>query len=318
MRAFAAGLASRWHGKPPDVIHAHFWMSGLAALAAAQPLGIPVVQTFHALANVKQRFQPTNRSLAERVNTEVRLADDVAAIVATSRAELRELSSLGARPRLTQVIPCGVDTELFRPDGPTEPRHRFRLLTVSRLVERKGVGDAVRALALVPDAELVVVGGSSDGDPAITMLHALADRLGVADRVDFRGPVRHCNVAPLMRSADVFVAVPWYEPFGIATLEAMACGVPVVVSAVGGLVETVARGRCGLMVAPRDPAGLADAVTRLCRDERLRRDLAGAGRARAVQHYRWDQIADHTMAVYQRVASHASAIAGSPDSTTVR
>jgi glycosyltransferase involved in cell wall biosynthesis len=318
MRAFAAGLASRWRARPPDVVHAHFWMSGLAASAAARPLAIPVVQTFHALANVKQRFQPNSPGLGERADAEARLAGDVAAVVATSRAELRELSGLGARPRLTRVIPCGVDTELFRPGRPAEPRRRPRLLTVSRLVERKGVGDAVRALALVPDAELVVAGGESDRDPGIAVLRALADRLGVADRVDFRGPVRHRDVAPLMRSADVFVAVPWYEPFGIAPLEAMACGVPVVVSAVGGLVETVAHGRCGLLVTPRDPAGLAGTVVRLLADERLRRDLAEAGRARAVRHYRWDQIADRTAAVYQRVVTQAGAVADVPDNAADR
>jgi glycosyltransferase involved in cell wall biosynthesis len=313
MRAFAAGLASRWAARPPDVVHAHFWMSGVASAAAAGPLTIPVVQTFHALGNVKRRFHPHVGGLSERVSAETRLAVDVAAIVATSRAELRELTSLGARPRLSRVIPCGVDTEVFQPAGPAEPRRRPRLLTVSRLVERKGVGDAVRALARLPGAELVVAGGESGSDPGIAALRALADRLGVADRVEFRGPVRHPDLAALMRSADVFIAVPWYEPFGIAPLEAMACGVPVIVSAVGGLVETVADGRCGLMVAPRDPAALATAVVRLLDDARLRRDLAEAGRARAVRYYRWDQIAHRTATLYQRVVSQSWTVTSHPD-----
>ena len=127
---------------------------------------------------------------------------------------------------------------------------------------------------------------------------ALARSLGVANRVHLRGRVDRESVAALMRSADAVVCVPWYEPFGIVPLEAMACGVPVVVSAVGGLVDSVVDGVTGLHVPPRRPDRLATALRSLLADPELRSSFGAAGVRRVRSRYGWDRIADATLEAY--------------------
>jgi len=316
MDEFAEGLRRSWLARPPEVVHAHFWMSGLAALGAGRALGLPVAQTFHALGVVKRRHQgakdpsPPERMAAERAI--VRKAD---AIVATCSDEVFELARLGAEPHRTVVVPCGVDLGLFAPEGPAAPRPpgRHRLLVVSRLVERKGIGDAVTALPRLPDAELLVAGGPDarelDGDPEARRLLALAEELDVADRVQLLGRVAQADLPALLRSADVVVCVPWYEPFGMAPLEAMACGVPVVASAVGGLVDTVVDGVTGLHVPAHRPDRLASAVGALLADLGRRADLGRTG-ARRARRYSWDRIAGSTLDVYAGLAATADVAAG--------
>jgi glycosyltransferase involved in cell wall biosynthesis len=317
MDEFAEGLRRSWTARPPEVVHAHFWMSGLAALAAGRRLGLPVAQTFHALGVVKRRHQgikdtsPPGRVAAERAI--VRRAD---AIVATCSDEVFELARLGAEPHRTVVVPCGVDLDLFTPDGPALPRTpgRRRLLVVSRLVERKGIGDAVTALARLPGAELLVAGGPEacrlGGDAEARRLTALAGELGVADRLRLLGRVGQAELPALLRSADVVVCVPWYEPFGMVPLEAMACGVPVVVAAVGGLVDTVVDGVTGLHVPAHRPDRLAEGLAALLDDPAALAGLGRAGALRARRRYGWDRIAAATLEVYAGIA--AGRAAGAP------
>jgi len=320
MGAFAAELRAGWERERPDVIHAHFWMSGLAALEAARPLGIPVVQTFHALGVVKRRHQgAADPSPPGRLAIEGRLVREADHIVATCSDEVFELVRLGADRRRVTVVPCGVDLGLFTPEGPAESRAAARdgappparILAVARLVERKGVGEAVEALAELPGAELVVAGGPDrgqlDSDPEVRRLRGLAERCGVSERVDFRGRVARDELPALFRSADVAVCVPWYEPFGIVPLEAMACGVPVVAASVGGLIDTVVDGVSGVHVPPRDPAPLATAVRRLISDPALRRTLGAAGARRARERYGWERIGGATLGVYDRGTASALA-----------
>jgi D-inositol-3-phosphate glycosyltransferase len=305
MDEFAARLGRSFLDDPPDVVHAHFWMSGRAALAAARPLGIPVVHTFHALGTVKRRHQgPRDTSPPTRLAVEATLAGAVDRIVATCSDEVFELARMGADLRRIAVVPCGVDLELFRVDGPAarRPPGRHRLLVVSRLVERKGIGDVVAAMARLPGAELLVAGGPPAGelatDPEARRLAELAERVGVAGRVRLLGRVGRGDLPALYRSADLVVNVPWYEPFGIVPLEAMACGVPVVASAVGGLVDTVVDGVTGVHVPPRRPRLLASVVAALLADPRQRVILGAAGARRARRRYGWDRIAASTMEVY--------------------
>jgi D-inositol-3-phosphate glycosyltransferase len=314
MDEFAGRLHHAWRVDPPDVVHAHFWMSGRAALAAGRPLGLPVVQTFHALGVVKRRHQgPKDTSPPGRLQEEARLAREVDHIVATCSDEVFELFRIGADPSRVSVVPCGVDTGMFRPDAPAEPRDPVvrRLVVVSRLVERKGIGNVITALAEVAGTELVVAGGLPAGrlgsDPEACRLRALARRLGVDDRVRFRGQVERRDLPPLYRSADAVVCVPWYEPFGIVPLEAMACGVPVVASAVGGLVDTVVDGVTGVHVPPRRPDRLAAALADLLADPARRAALGRSGARRARHRYSWDRIAASTLDAYAAVAPSRSA-----------
>src|SRR4051812_45866341 len=308
MAAFAEELREQWLTDPPDVVHAHFWMSALAALDAAEGLGIPVVQTFHALGTVKRRHQGRrDSSPARRIAIETRIARSVDRIVATCTDEVFELLRLGADRRRMTVVPCGVDLGRFGVHGPVEPRgERHRLLAACRLVERKGLADAVEALASVPDTELVVAGGPEasalDADPEAQRLRSLAERLGVGDRLVLRGRVGREAMPLLLRSADAVVCVPWDEPFGVVPLEAMACGVPVVATAVGGQTDSVVHGVTGVHVPPRDPRALAGALRSLLDDPARRAALGEAGARRARQRYGFDRIARSTRAVYRDVA----------------
>jgi glycosyltransferase involved in cell wall biosynthesis len=309
MDAFSAGLAARWGSVPPDVVHAHFWMSGLAAVPAARVVGVPVVQTFHALGAVKRRHQGAeDTSPARRVAVESDLGATVARVVATCRDEVRELVALGVPADRIAVVPCGVDTGHFRPTGPVAPRGaRSRVLTVSRLVPRKGVDTVVRAMARLPGAELVVAGGPPaaglDTDREVARLRALATAEGVGDRVCFLGAVGHADLPAMLRSADVVACVPTYEPFGIVPLEAMACGVPVVASAVGGLADTVVDGVTGRHVPPGDDTAVAAALGELLADPGRAHALGRAGRRRAESEFGWSRVAAAHLGVYDEVCA---------------
>jgi glycosyltransferase involved in cell wall biosynthesis len=308
----AGALRSALITSAPDLVHAHFWMSGKACVEATRGLGIPVVQTFHALGTVKRRWQGSaDTSPAPRIRVETAVARSAAGVIATCADEVAELEALGVDPRRVSVVPSGVDTGSFTPDGPAAPRgERPRLLVIGRLVARKGLGDVLTALAGVPDAELVVVGGPGAdelaGDPSATAVLEKAAELGVTDRVQLVGRADRGEVGAWIRSADVVVCAPWYEPFGIVPLEAMACGVPVVGTAVGGLIDTVLHGRTGLLVPPRCPDELAAALRALLADPARRARMGAAGRARMVAAYDWREIARKTEVEYRRIIRSAA------------
>jgi len=300
MPAFGAALRSRWTVNRPDIVHAHYWMSGLASLEGVAALRIPYAQTFHALGIVKERLlQDQDTSPPERVPTETLLSRMADAVVATSAAEVHELARMQALGRQVSVVPCGVNTDLFTPDGRGEGKScRKRIVVVGRLVRRKGVDEVVRALKRLPMAELVIVGGSGSSDPDADRIRALAQAEGVADRVELRGALPHTEIPRLLRSADLVVCFPWYEPFGIVAIEAMACGRPLVAAAVGGLAETVVAGTTGILVAPRDSEGLARAADSLLQDETRCARMAEASRRRAVNLYDWRCVVDRMLEVY--------------------
>jgi len=310
MAQLGDALRERMVAERPDLVHAHYWMSGMAGLHALVDTDVPLVQTFHALGSVKRREQgAADTSPDTRVALERRLCREVHHVIATCRDEVGELTRLGTPTGRCSVVPCGVDPELFRPRPSPRPDGRLRLLDLGRLVPRKGVDDVIRAVASVPAAELVVAGGPSaaalDTDPEVRRLRALADELGVARRVRFTGAVPHDEVPALIGDCDAVVIAPWYEPFGIVPLEAMASGRPIVGTAVGGLLDTVVP-EVGRLVPPRDPAALADTLLELA-DPELRIRCGRAGRARVLEHYTWDRVAAATEDVYRAVATAPTA-----------
>lgn len=318
MDAFADDLSRQWRRKPPDVVHAHFWMSGLAALQAAAPLGIPVVQTFHALGTVKRRHQgAADTSPPARLRLEAEVARRADHLIATCRDEVAELAAMGADPGHVTVVPCGVHLGEFTPTGPSEPRTTARrIVVVGRLVPRKGVDDVITALAELSDTELVVAGGPERtrlaDDPEIRRLQAHARACGVDERIDWRGSMRRPDIPGLLRSADVVVCAPWYEPFGIVPLEAAACGVPVVATAVGGMLDTVMHGATGLHVPPRQPDALARALAWLLARPHRRARMGRAAAERARRRYGWPRVAAETLACYAalREAAMPAGVAG--------
>ncbi|GAB3141237.1 glycosyltransferase family 1 protein [Micromonospora sonneratiae] len=311
MAEFGQWLADQWQGDEwvPDVVHAHFWMSGLAAVAASQRTGVPVVQTYHALGTVKRRHQGSmDTSPANRVGYELELGRTVDRIVAQSQDEVRELIRMGVPWSRMTVVPSGVNDQNFSPVGPVAHRDggRPRILSVGRLVERKGFQDLISAMRLVPDAECVIVGGPPadqlGDDPQARRLRALAETYGVADRVRLVGAVPREEMPRWYRSADVLVAAPWYEPFGLTPLEAMACGVPVIGTAVGGLTDTIVDGLTGDLVPPRAPEALGAALRELLNDQVRRFGYATAALDRVRESYSWGRTADQLGAVYTAVS----------------
>jgi glycosyltransferase involved in cell wall biosynthesis len=311
MPAFRRSLARTWAEDRPDLVSSHFWMSGLVSTQAARPLGIPVAHTYHALGVVRRREKgDADTSPPERTAIEAELARTADHIVATTSDEVFELVGMGGSVDRITVIPCGVDLDHFRRDGPVARRSRRpRVVVVSRMVERKGIGNVIEAVAGVPGVELVVAGGPAPAalrdDPEARRLQALAERVGVADRVQLLGGVDRAVLPALLRSADVVACCPWYEQFGMVAVEAMACGVPVVASAVGGLAETVQDGVTGLHVPPRRPDRIALAVAELMADPGRRRCMGAAGVSRA-RRYGWDRIADEVLEVGRALVAGAS------------
>lgn len=305
MGAFGRFLARALSKDRPDVVHSHFWMSGLAAVLACRDLGIAVLHTYHALGVVKQRHQGrADTSPKQRIAIERMIGRSAAGIIATCSDELFELVRMGVPRQRITIAPCGVDVEHFRPDGPRLDRSLpHRVVSVGRLVPRKGFADLIRALPSVARTELVIVGGPEPErlrrDAQACQLLDLAGALGVADRVTLTGQVDRSHMPALLRSADVVACVPWYEPFGIVPLEAMACGLPVVASAVGGLTDTVVDGVTGVHVPPRRPQALAATLRGLLADPIWCAGLGMAGRDRAVSRFSWDRTVMDVLRAYE-------------------
>lgn len=312
MPEFGAYLAHAWREERPDVAHAHFWMSGLAALTGVRGTGIPLVQTYHALGTVKRRHQGAeDTSPHERVEMETRIGKEAHRILATCADEVSELVAMGLPRDRISVVPCGVDTERFSPvrssaRAPSAPR---RLLAVGRLVPRKGFDRAIRALADIPDAELLIAGGPEApllfADPEADRLRKVASDQGVTERVRMLGCVPQAAMPQLMSSADLVLSLPRYEPFGIVPIEAMACGTPVIATAVGGHLDTVADGVTGTLVpaAADDGHDLAETIRSLLDDPVLRARYGSAGRAHALARYSWDEVADGVARIYAELNS---------------
>jgi D-inositol-3-phosphate glycosyltransferase len=308
MPEFGNHLEHEWRTAPPDVVHSHFWMSGVASLQAARALGLRHAHTYHALGTVKRRHQKdADTSPPDRVAWETKVGEGCDRIIATCRDEVAELAAMGLSADRITVVPCGVDPGLFTPSGPTAPRpaNRALLVQVGRLVPRKGAAVSIAALPRLPDAVLLIVGGPPpaevDQDPEVRRLTALARRAGVADRIVFTGGLRPEQVPALLRAADLVLCPADYEPFGIVPLEAMSCGTPVVATAVGGQRDTVVDPGTGRLVPPRDPAALAEAAAGLLNAPGTAAACGRAGRRRVLSRYGWDRVAAATESAYRDV-----------------
>jgi glycosyltransferase involved in cell wall biosynthesis len=309
-------------GRPYDVMHAHFFMSGWVGLALRQRRGVPLVTSFHALGLVRREHHGDSDDFpAERIDIERALAQQSDRVIAACPQDESDLLRLyGADPARLTSVPCGVDMAAMRPGDRRQARQRlglpqdeFIVLQLGRLVPRKGIDNVVRALALMRrgaagmrPARLVVVGGGSARPdeqltPEIGRLRRLATELGVGRRVNFAGCAEHEQLRDWYVAADVFVTTPWYEPFGITPLEAMACGTAVIGSAVGGIKHTVQHGVTGWLVPPHDPAALAARLDQLRADPALGTAMGTAGVRRVRAHFTWDQVAERLASVYAMV-----------------
>lgn len=297
---FGAVLENEFADRRPDVAHRHSWMSGLAV---AHGQGVPLVQSYHGLGVVEQRF----RTAAGRGRMEIERLVGMAAdrVVAASSEEVFDLVRMGLHRSRMSLVPCAVDTGLFQPEGPAvKSGAAHRLLALGDVVPHSGFDTAISALSFVPGSELVIAGriGHADPrqDPEVKRLVLHARGLGVANRVTFTGQIDHARKPALLRSADVAVCTPWYEPFGTAALEAMACGVPVVASAVGAFNDAVVDDVTGVLVPPREPRTLGTVVRDLLADVTRRQMYAIAAVDRVQVRYRWDRVAAEMAAAYEK------------------
>ncbi|NUW34504.1 glycosyltransferase [Nonomuraea sp. SMC257] len=284
-------LTKRWSQERPDVIHAHSWTGGLAAVAGAKGLDVPVTQTFHSVDAAHIKLE---RALGRRAN----------AVIAGSNDEESALIRLGVPRNNIAIVPYGVDTERFHRQGPAATRGaRKRLLHVGALSPDRGAHTVVRALLGLTDVELVIAGGPDPDalgdDRDARRLRALAEQLGVADRVTLLGQVKRTAVPKLMRGADAVVTIPREATTGIVALEAMACGVPVIASAVGAHLDSVIDGVTGLLVPPDRPAQTARLARELLADGTLRTALGYAGADRARSRYSWERVSQELVRVYE-------------------
>jgi glycosyltransferase involved in cell wall biosynthesis len=304
--AFGAFLDEEWAVRPPDVAHLHSWMSGLA-VATGQD--VPLVQSFHGLGAVEDRFRSTAGST--RADLERLVGTAAQQVLAASGEEVFDLVRMGVDRSRVSLVPFAVDADRFRPDGrPERSGRRSRLLAVGDLAPHSGFHTAISALAQVPDAELVIVGRSRHAnrreDPEVRRLVQHARGLGVARRVSLVEPVDPARMPAVLRSADVLVCPQWYEPLGATALQAMACGVPVVASAVGALSDLVVDDVTGLLVPPRDPRTLGNELRELLADRTRRQMYAIAGADRARVRYSWDRVAAETVVAYGKARAHTS------------
>jgi D-inositol-3-phosphate glycosyltransferase len=337
MPAFRDWMARHWtsQGRRYDLVHANFFLSGLVAADLKRALGVPFVVTFHALGRVRRRFQgPDDGFPPERSAIEERIVAEADRIVAECPQDEDDLIRLyGADPARISIVPCGFDPVEFAPRSRTlarlelglDPTERV-LLQLGRMVPRKGVDTVIRALGRLRRdhdiaARLLIVGGSErDPDPSqepeLARLVEVARAEAVEDRVTFVGRRDRHELAGYYGAADVFVSTPWYEPFGITPLEAMACGTPVVGSNVGGIKFSVRDGETGYLVPPNDPEGLADRLARLLADERLRARFGRQGLRRVHAFFTWRHVARALAEVYDEVLA-ARAVAG-PEAARLR
>ena len=319
MSAFSGQLAKRWNRRTPDIVHAHYWTSGLAALAATRDVSVPVVQTFHTLGVSERRTAQAGGSggLDRRIKMEALIARSVRAVLASSSGEQEDLTRLGVPRRSVAVVPYGVDTSQFLPEGPVARRSsKPRLLAVDPLESPDSVAGIIRAFAEVPSCELVIAGGPVRADlaghPVYKQLMTLAASLGVDRRVVFVGQVSQARMPALLRSADLLVHTAPYEPFGMAPLEAMACGTPVLAAAGGAHEDEVVDGATGVLVLPGRPAALAARIRHLLATPVLRQGYGIAAADRARSRYSWDRIGRETLAVYERSLPGGRLAAGLP------
>jgi glycosyltransferase involved in cell wall biosynthesis len=282
--ALAGQLADRWSCDPPDVIHAHFWTSGLAALAGARDLDIPVVQTFHSLGTGGARSR-----------LEAAIGRSAAAVTANTTDERAALARLGVPRASVTIVPSGVDITRFRQQGPAAQRgRRPQLLMVSPPDDRDGPAAALRALADVPGSELAIVAGPGEGT-----LCRLARSLGVRDRLTCLGRVSEAGMPPLMRSADVLVHLTPDPRFAMVPVEAMACGTPVIADedAVPG--DAVIHGNTGFLVPSAQPAQLVRRIRQLLASPMLLEGYGIAAASRVRSRYSWERVGQEMLAVYE-------------------
>jgi len=293
-----------------DVLHSHYWLSGVAAMQLAKRWDIPHVTMFHTLARLKQLANPNEKEPALRLEMEqqvIKQADRIIAATADERAQL--IRCCGATSNQVKVIPCGVDLRLFVPQNKLAARNALGLpptqpvlLFVGRLDPFKGPDLLLQAAAMMEkDAQVVIMGGQLDGDEELAQLKTLASDLNISDRVHFFGARPQQDLPEVYSAADVTVIPSYHESFGLVAVESLACSTPVVATRAGGLTTIVKHGETGYLV-PRCPGFFAERLDTLLQDHALLERMSLAARP-SVRHFSWKSVADQVSSVYLETIS---------------
>jgi D-inositol-3-phosphate glycosyltransferase len=322
MRAFSDWMLRRLStgASHYDLVHANFFMSGLVAAELKAALDLPFMVTFHALGRVRRQFHGDADGFPdERFAIEERIVREADALIAECPQDEEDLIRLyNADPARTWIVPCGFDPAEFAPmsrplarlELGLDPAERI-MLQLGRMVPRKGIDTVIQAVGhLERDhglrVRLLVVGGPERAPdpvrfPELARLRAVAADAGVSDRVEFVGRRDRHELATYYNAADIFVSTPWYEPFGITPLEAMACGTPVLGSNVGGIKFSVRDGETGYLVPPKDPAAIAERAAHLYRHPKLLSAFGRQAIRRVNDLFTWERVAAGMTAVYEEV-----------------
>lgn len=317
VKAFAAEKGIRY-----DVIHSHYWMSGLAALPLSEAWGgVPIIQMFHTLGEMKNRIaqSPAERESSERIAAEKQILNRVDRVVVATLAEQTQLRFLyKANDRKLEIIPPGVDTSHFYPIPADEAKQFLGLqpgdrmiLFVGRIEPLKGVDTLIRAMACLKlkdhgrPVHLAIIGGEPDADPdqmtaEMARLQKLSDDLCMGKMVVFLGKRGQDTLPYYYSAAEVLVMPSHYESFGMVALEAMACGTPVIASDVGGLGFLVQDGETGYTIPDDEPELMCEKLSLLLGDGELRARM-GRRAAEVAQSYDWEQIARQIIGIYEEV-----------------
>lgn len=313
---FGEAVARLARTTPYDVIHAHYWLSGLAVLPVAIELGLPLVQSFHSVAAMKS-LASGDAEPVRRARSESFVARQADAVITASSAEATVvIDEVGAPADRTWIIPPGVDSALFSPRGARRDRLARRsfgldddrpvLVVIGRVQPFKGHELAVRALGELrssgaPMPYLVIAGEPTPGDESfVELLRALAVELGVDADVRFAGALSRERTAELLSAATLTLVPSFAETFGLVALESAASGTPVVAFRGGGLAESVVDGVSGVLLATRDPARWASAIVGVLEDAPGLEVLGVTARSNA-ERYSWAATATALSGVYSGV-----------------
>ncbi len=293
-------------GRDYDLVHSHYWLSGWVGSKASASWDVPHVVTFHTLAQIKMQAKAGEGESPLRSRIEGELMASARLIVASSPNEKEAMVRLyGAPEERIQVVPCGVDLSLFRPLDAREARRELGLngekivLYVGRVEPIKGLDLLLHSAAIMDRKSLkvMVIGGDLARETEVNRLKGLAHELGIEENLEFVGVVDQRHLPLYYSAADVCAVPSYYESFGLVALEALACGLPVVASRVGGLPAVVQHGRTGYLLSWRCPEPFADSLEVVLSNNGLRKSMSLAARERA-EGMGWELVAAEICGLY--------------------
>lgn len=307
-----------------DIVHSHYWLSGLAGGYIRTKLGIPLVHTYHTLGFMKgrglQQMEHKCRAISER------LIGGVSDVIVSPSVEEREslVEEYGIPPSKAEVVPPGVNPRLFYPSENGNVLEKigiqsgdFVLLYVGRIEPVKGLRYVIEALEIMKrespllflKTRLLVIGGGHKEEELreneeVSRIKAQIQGIGLENKVSFLGSIDHSQLRKFYTAADALVVPSLYESFGLVTVEALACGTPIIVSRVGRMKSIVRGGKNGFSFCPDDPASILEAIENLF-DRRSKLWSSGAIREDVVRRFSWDKTAEKTFRIFERLQDEA-------------